>query len=327
MSASALPAQPFRPRDVFSPDELAALTRRSDLAGIAVTAGLWASIAACFALLAWFPNTLVFVLVVVLLGGRQHALAVLGHEAAHRTLCRNERLGDFLGDWLGARWVWQDVPRYRAHHLRHHATTGSDADPDISLATPYPGSRRALRKRVVRDLVGLTGLRRLAAQFLMDIGVFRYTVAAEVERLPQDGRRWHDYLRSGVRHMSGFVLTNLLMLAVLMALGIGWTYLAWAVAYLTTFSLFIRLRAIAEHAGMSRHPDVRRNTRSTRAGWLARLTLAPLNVHYHQDHHLMAAVPCYRLPKLHRLLRERGAVVAPPSYPDVWRAVTAGAAR
>lgn len=327
MSPSAVTEPPFRPRAVFTPDELAALTRRSDLAGVAVTAGLWASIAACFTLLALFPNPLVFIAVVVLLGGRQHALAVLGHEAAHRTLCRNERLGDFLGDWLGARWVWQDVPRYRAHHLKHHTHTGSDADPDRSLNRPYPGSRRALRKRVIRDLLGLTGLRRLAAQFLMDIGVFRYTVAAEVERLPQNGRRWTDYLRSGVQHMSGFVLTNLLMLAVLMALGIGWTYLAWAVAYQTTFSLFIRLRAIAEHAAMDRHPDVRRNTRTTRAGWLARLTLAPLNVHYHQDHHLMAAVPCYRLPTLHRLLRARGVVAEPPTYFGVWRAATAGAAR
>lgn len=318
---------PFRLRTVFTGSELAALTRRSDLAGMAVTAGIWAGIVACFALLALFPNPLVFVLVVILLGGRQHALAVLGHEAAHRTLCRNEALGDVLGDWLGARWIWQDVPRYRAHHMKHHAHTGSAADPDLSLSRPYPGPRRALRKRVIRDLIGVTGLRRLAAQFLMDIGVFRYTVAAEVERLPLEGRRWTDYLRSGLRHMSGFVFTNLLMLAVLMALGIGWTYLAWVVAYLTTFSLIIRLRAIAEHAGMARDPDIRRNTRSTRAGWLARLTLAPLNVHLHQDHHLMAAVPCYRLPALHRLLRARGVVAEPPRYPDVWAAVTTGVPR
>ncbi len=317
--------RPFRPREVFTAEELAALTARSDGAGIAVTAGLWLSIVACFALLAWLPHPLTFLLVVILLGGRQHALAVLGHEAAHRTLCRNDKLGDFLGDWLGARWVWQDVSRYRDHHLRHHSQTGTPADPDLSLSKPYPGSRQALRKRVIRDLLGLTGLRRMAAQFLMDIGVFRYTVAAEVERLPQQGRTWRDYLSSGIRHMSGFVLTNLLMLAVLAALGIAWAYLAWVVAYLTTFSLYIRLRAIAEHAGMARDPDVRRNTRTTRAGWLARLTLAPLNVHYHQDHHLMAAVPCYRLPLLHRMLRERQAVVSPPSYADVWRTVAPGA--
>jgi fatty acid desaturase len=34
--------------------------------------------------------------------------------------------------------------------------------------------------------------------------------------------------------------------------------------------------------------------------------LAPNNVNFHVEHHLMPSVPCWRLPALHRLLVERG---------------------
>ncbi len=36
----------------------------------------------------------------------------------------------------------------------------------------------------------------------------------------------------------------------------------------------------------------------------------------------MASVPYFRLPQMHRLLRERGAVPAPPGYLDVLRRVS-----
>jgi fatty acid desaturase len=50
-----------------------------------------------------------------------------------------------------------------------------------------------------------------------------------------------------------------------------------------------------------------RNTRTTRAHVLARLTVAPHHVNYYLEHHLLPTVPHYRLPRLHALLRERGA--------------------
>lgn len=62
--------RPFRLRALFSTEELAALTARSNAVGIAVTAGLWLSIVACFVLLAGFPHPLTFIVAVILLGGR-----------------------------------------------------------------------------------------------------------------------------------------------------------------------------------------------------------------------------------------------------------------
>ncbi|MGQ0699684.1 MAG: fatty acid desaturase family protein [Panacagrimonas sp.] len=304
---------------LFTPDEIAQLTARSDLHGAWAVLFTWGVIAACFTVLSWFANPLVFVGVVVVLGGRQLALAVLAHESAHRSLFRTPWLNDFVGDWLCARLVWTDVRRYRVHHLRHHSHTGTGRDPDMSLVTPFPITRKSLAKKFLRDLTGQTAPRRIAAQFLMDIGVFEYTVAAKVTHRPRAGRSSWDYAREGVRNLSGVVLTNLALAGVLAAFGQASLYWAWAVAYLTTFSLYIRIRSIAEHACLEESPDMFRNTRTTTAGLLARMTFVPHRVNYHLEHHLMAAVPFYRLPRLHSLLRERGMAGEPPNYAQVLR--------
>ncbi|MES2090513.1 MAG: fatty acid desaturase, partial [Pseudomonadota bacterium] len=89
------------------------------------------------------------------------------------------------------------------------------------------------------------------------------------------------------------------------------------------FGAYMRLRSMAEHACTANSSDWRHNTRTTRAGWLARMTVAPIRVNFHIEHHFMASVPYFRLPELHRVLRERGVVPPPPSYGDVLRLVTA----
>ena len=92
------------------------------------------------------------------------------------------------------------------------------------------------------------------------------------------------------------------------------------------FSRHARVRSLAEHACMARGPDPLRNTRTTRAGVLARITVAPLHVNYHLEHHLLPTVPWFRLPALGRLLAARE-VIPPgsrlPSYVAVLRTVTA----
>lgn len=316
-------ASRLRPRDLFTPEQIAELTARSDLRGAWMVLSTWAVIGACFAVLAIWPSVWTFLAALFVLGGRQLALAILAHEAAHRLLFRTPALNEWIGDWLCARPIWNDVPRYRQHHLRHHAHTGMDGDPDLSLVTPFPTTRRSLIKKSLRDLSGQTALRRIGAQVLMDIGVFEYTVAATVTPRPRGERRWTDYAREGIRNMAPMLAVNAALFGVLYALGIGWTFWAWIAAYMTTFSLFIRIRSIAEHACMERSADMLRNTRTTRAGWLARLTVAPMHVNYHQEHHLMASVPCYRLPQMHRLLRASGVVGAPEGYGTVLKAASA----
>jgi fatty acid desaturase len=312
-------------RDLLTREEIGQLTARSDLRGAWGIASTWAIIAGAMAILTAWPNPVTFVLALFMIAGRQLALAILQHEGAHGTLFRTRWMNDVLTDWLCARPVWQNLQKYRSHHFVHHTMTGTDEDPDISLHIGYPVSRRSLLRKFARDVAGITGLKVMLGLVLMDAGVFKWTVANHLTKLPQEGRRWFDYPVSFFRSAGGMIATNLILFGLLAATGHAWLYGVWVLAYLTPFPLFVRVRSIAEHGVLERVPDMFRNTRSTRAGLLLRMTVAPCNVNYHLEHHAMASVPYYRLPKMHRLMREKNAVPAAPGYGDVLRLASAGA--
>ncbi len=292
--------------DLLTRDEIRAFTQRSNLAGAFAVGWIWLAIIGCFVALALVPHPAVFVLAVLILGGRQHALAVAMHEGAHGTLFRTRWLDEVLVDWLCGRPVWSDVARYRAHHLTHHAHTGTERDPDLGLALAEPMSRGSLARKLLRDVTGLSGLRRVVGLLAMDAELLHYDVGGSPRRAPF--RSWSYHLRALARNLYKPLLANLVILGVLAAVGHAWLYLAWVVAYLTVFSLVLRVRSLAEHACTERTDDQLLNTRTTRAGVLARLLFAPLHVNYHLEHHLLPTVPWWRLPALHRTLAARRAL-------------------
>lgn len=308
--------------DVLTRDEIRAFTRTSNLGGAIALAWTWLVIAGTFAALAAWPNPATFALAVVILGGRQLALAVAMHDAAHGTLFRTRALNE-LADWLAARPVWSDTARYRKHHLAHHAHTGTDRDPDLELAPVAPMSQRSFARKVARDLLGATGIKRVIGLVMIDAELLTYSVGGGITRATRRDLLHH--ARALVRNAWKSWLANAVLVGAAAAAGCAWVYVAWLVAYLTTFSLFIRIRSLAEHACMARGDDPMRNTRTTRAGVLARATVAPLHVNYHLEHHLLPTVPWYRLPALGRMLAARDAI--PPtsresSYLGVLHTVT-----
>lgn len=311
--------------DLFTKAEIAQLTERSNLLGAWAVGGNWLAIAACFALMAAVPHPVVLTVGTLLIAGRQLGLAILQHEGAHGTLFKSRWANQVLVDWLCARPVWQNVSKYRTHHIQHHIHTGSDQDPDITLHKDFPVSQRSLLRKFARDISGYTGLKAIVGLLMMDMGLIRWTVANEVVRLPQAGRTKLDKLAALARNASGMVLTNALLFAVLWAAGTAWLYAFWVLAYIGPLQLFLRIRSIAEHGCMQRSPDVLLNTRTTLAHWLARITVAPHYVNYHTEHHLMASVPCYRLPDLHRLLLQKGLVQPVPGYLSVMQTAVARA--
>ena len=135
--------------------------------------------------------------------------------------------------------------------------------------------------------------------------------------------------RDAVRGLVPTVITNAVLFAICLASGHPALYLLWAAAWLTCLQVVIRIRSIAAH-GMTTNPDdAFNNARTTYGRWWERLFVAPLNVNYHLEHHLMPAVPYNQLPKLHARLQEIGAfdgkdVAINANYKDVMQA--AGAA-
>ena len=116
----------------------------------------------------------------------------------------------------------------------------------------------------------------------------------------------------------GFLVSNGALLALLAALGHPELYLLWAAAWLTTNTLVTRIRSIAEHALAPEPGDDLNNTRTTLARWWERFLIAPNRVNYHLEHHLLMTVPHYRLPEMHRLLRDRGALAGACVEKSYW---------
>ena len=266
--------------DVLSREEIAACTQKSDWAGLRSLCVNWLMIAACFALVAFWPNVLIVLLAMVLLGGRQLGLAVLMHDCGHRSLLRNSHANLWIGRWLCAAPIFSNLDTYFEKHQRHHAKAGSLEDPDLANYQSYAVSKASFRRKVLRDLTGITGVRTLG--FAVQAGGWRFL--------------WRPLLMNGA------------MLALFAWIGRPELYLLWLGSWLTTNMLYSRLRQAAEHAVVPNlfDPDPRQHTRTTLASWWERLTLAPNRVNFHLEHHLLPSVPPHRLARLHRLLRERG---------------------
>jgi fatty acid desaturase len=178
--------------------------------------------------------------------------------------------------------------------LQHHAKTGSAEDPDLVLITPFPISRDSLRRKIWRDLSGQTGWKRAKATFRRDLGRSQGKVKRNFD--------------AGLDSLHGVVITNAVLFVLLALSGHPALYLLWVAAWLTTYSLIMRIRSIAEHAMTPDQADELRNTRTTIARWWERLFIAPNRVNFHLEHHLLMTVPHYNLPRMHRILRSRGVI-------------------
>jgi fatty acid desaturase len=303
LGPTAAPAKSWR--DVITPTELEQLLARSHWRGALSIALDWGLVFASFALVAAAPNVLSVIVALAVIGGRQLGLAVLMHEAAHRTLFANRRLNEFAGNWLCAYPIWTDLKPYRAYHLQHHAKNWTAEDPDLGLATKFPVTRASLRRKIFRDLSGQVGWKRVKAVLARDLGRTRGRSARAVA---VSFGKTADAGTPGWRNLRGVVITNAILLGALALVGRPELYLLWVIAWFTTNSLVTRIRSIAEHNMVPDRSDELRNTRTTLASPWERLLLAPNRVNFHLEHHLLMTVPFYNLPRLHRLLRDRGAL-------------------
>ncbi len=286
--------EPGRERwlDRFTREEIAALLAIDDRRAWGTVLLNWTIVFASMAVVARWPNPLTIVGALFVIGGRQLGMSIIMHEASHRTMFRNRALNDWVGNWLAAYPVWADLAPYRPYHLKHHAKNWTKDDPDLDLVAPFPITRASLRRKIWRDLSGQTGYKRLRALLRRDLGMSAGKT-----------RRNGDSTWKAVR---GVVTSNVALLALLAAAGHPALYLLWFGAWMTTYSLALRIRAIAEHSMTPDPADPFQNSRTTLASWWERLLFAPNYVNYHLEHHLLMTVPHYRLPVFHRMLRERG---------------------
>ena len=137
----------------------------------------------------------------------------------------------------------------------------------------------------------------------MDLGFIEFSVSSKAIRAPKEGRT----LKNAFHNLRGVAFTNIILYFAFTYIGAWWSYYFWVLCFLTSFSVIVRIRSIAEHACTSNSVDPRLNSRSILTSIFGRMTFAPHNVNYHLEHHFQMQVPYFRLPDLHKHLKDRGA--------------------
>jgi fatty acid desaturase len=279
------------------------LTRRSAWRASAAVLHDFAVIAVCIAAaLAYWPNFLILLVSIVLIGTRQHALFVIAHDAAHYLLYERRWLNDAVGR-LCAMLQGLSMCTYRVIHRMHHNNLYGALDPDTALHGGYPRGRAYLAKKLLKDLSGLTAWKTYA-YFLG--GAPALNTQTKVALRPLDDTS--EKLRSEARHDRNAVIFFHVVALLLFSLsGYLVEYLVlWVLPLVTVVQAILRLRAIAEHGATTDFSSPLTAARTNLApAWLEWL-IFPHQVNYHIEHHLYASVPHYNLRALHREMIARG---------------------
>ena len=255
----------------------------------------WTIIAVCFWAAHWSifesPNLLIgfltLVPLMVIIGARQHALGILGHDGAHRLICRNRALNDVLTNFLVYWPLTTSLSGHRAFHFAHHRKVGTDEDPErihtrdntwrilnIPILGQWPVPIRPW-KFVVFILGDFLG------------GAIPHIIMAKHLTRPRKGRD---------------VVEQLLYLAAVFAVCLyfqaWWIPLLWFVTLGTVFWSIFRVRIWTEHIGTD-------GTHVLNPTPLQKFFLVPHNTWCHYEHHEHPNVPCWALHQfaIHRCRR------------------------
>jgi len=300
-----------RPEDFFSDTEWAALTARSSWRGLWLVAHCWGVIGLAMTVGVLWPATIPLAILVI--GTRQLGLFILMHDGAHAVLHRNRKVNDWLAYWLCS----STLHAYRPYHLQHHRFVQQTEDPDLVLSAPFPITRDSLWRKVVRDLSGQTFVKQ------------RFGHWREAFKSRQPGESVATLLVRELRKDARFLIGNGIFLALFAAAGFCWVWVAmWLLPMMTWLPLISRIRNIAEHALVRQNEsDPMRQARTTHAGWLERVLVAPYWVNYHCEHHMFTSLPCWSLPKAHRLLQRKGIAARMETQTGYVRLMTLATAR
>ncbi|HEX6690939.1 MAG TPA: fatty acid desaturase family protein [Burkholderiales bacterium] len=279
------------------------LTRRSAWrASLAIVGDLAVIALAAAVALAFWPNLLVLLPCIILIGTRQHALFVIAHDAAHYLLYENRTLNDLVGR-AAATVQGLSMCTYRVIHRLHHNNLYGELDPDTALHGGYPRGRAYLVKKLLKDLTGFTAWKTYA-YFLGGAPALNTATNVALRPLDDTSAKLKEEARSD---RNTVIVFHVVLLALFAWSGYLVEYLVlWILPLVTVVQAILRLRAIAEHGATTDFSSPLTAARTNVApAWLEWL-IFPHHVNYHIEHHLYASVPHYNLPRLHREMAARG---------------------
>ncbi len=280
-------------RDQFrlSKPELRELCQVSTARGLGAIAVQWlvilAAIAAALTVNAWWS----YVGAVIVIGTRQHALAVLMHDASHYLITRHKRLNDVVASLFLSFPILTSTTRYRTHHGLHHRHVNTEQDPDDNNREMFK-SRWDMFVTALKDVTAYNSMTSVGTLSHFGITGPMTKPAGHADGVSQFEKRlaWAFY---------GLVLTGIAVFGLWIEF-----LLFWVLPMATVLPPILRFRALAEHGGCADDSDLTL-ARTVTPGWVERALLAPCNVHYHLEHHLYPGIPFYNLPTASKQLHQR----------------------
>jgi fatty acid desaturase len=300
----------------------------------------WISIAMTLSLLAfthlssWFLKVPVFALGMWAVGVCIHRLAMLGHDAGHRTVCRTPWLNDALAVFFVLWPMLISLDAWRVYHNEGHhprRNTGTLGDPEIVFkridgSWSLPLSPRRMWRDIGLSLCGamIPG----ALIFVISMATPRCQVRTcqaltkvlarfKGEQADIHPLRFRDVpntplaiaadLLAGIALIAGrFTLTAAFAYGVTWAMGVQ--HLAWHVVamfyggYVTSFWTVFRLRGYCEHVGGY-------TISLAEPSWWLRALVFPHAGWAHQLHHEMPGLPFHRYKDVLRARQAQGVSV------------------
>jgi fatty acid desaturase len=262
-------------RERLDTETLRALMRRSLFPWLSDAVLDWCVIGLALAAVGLWPHFYTALAAILIVGNRQHALAILGHDGTHYTLSRSAPLNDFLTNLLCLWPLGLTVSGYRALHYKHHKDTGTENDPELGhkrMRSPQwdlPATPWTVLRYALMDLVGHS-----LADYLI---IVRFSA-------PQ---RRRDCMPLALFHIAAISLLVWLDCWPIAAV--------WYFSLVTSFMMFFRLRLWLEHQGTD---DTQR---LALAPWQGAI-LSPHDAWHHWEHHRYPAIPYHKLAQARQLL-------------------------
>ena len=255
----------------------------------------WATIVGTAYLCTQYFNPLAYLLAVLIIGARMHALAILMHDATHFRFLQNRKWNDLVTNITTMYPMFSTIERYRQNHLRHHKNLNTEQDPDWAAKLDNPAYRFPKSNW---EFIGT-----LVSYFALYPGI-RDAISILKRFAPTE--KPAASARGGAQARLAFYMA---LIGVLTLFNLWKAYaLFWLVPYVSTLFMFQYIRSVAEHFGALKYDHELNSSRTVKPTAIERFFLAPHHVGYHLEHHLYPGVPFYNLPALHNLLMQN------PSY-------------
>jgi fatty acid desaturase len=276
--------------------ELRALATLHPINGYRDIAIEWAAIGATIWTCIAYPHPLLYLLGIMIIGARQHALLILLHDGAHRLLSRSARTNDLVGELcLAWPFVIIHMRDYRVTHFLHHRFVNTHDDPDWTWkqAARWPWRGAADRESLWHFP---TNKGRMIA--ILSANLFLYGFWTALRRSRSSARR--DRSPKERPFFLGWLIYQIAIFGILSYEGWLLNYvLFWIVPMITWLQLCMLIRGIAEHFSIDPERRTFGETRTTIASTFDKIFFVSRNIGFHIEHHLHPFIPYYALPKCH----------------------------